>query len=66
MKKKTLGYGFKLKNETMENALSIYGDGGYLKSPKEVKEEISKAKEEGAIGKNCRPKIFKVEVTVYG
>lgn len=64
MAKKTLGYGFKLSNESWETALAVYKDGGYLKNPKEVLAEIAQAKKEKWIGKTSRPKIFKVTVEV--
>jgi len=62
--KKTLGYGFKLKSESFEKALALYGPGGYLKSKKEVLAEIKLARLQGDIGKNSKPKIFKVSVEI--
>jgi hypothetical protein len=62
--KKTLGYGFKLSTESIEQSMFMYYNGGYLQTKKEVVKEIKKAKKDKDIPKNAKPKIFKVVVEV--
>lgn len=62
--KKTLGYGFKLAKESLNQAMFMYNNGGYLNTKKEVIEEIKKAKKDGDIPKTAKPRIFKLTVEV--
>lgn len=61
MKKKTIGYGFKLASESWEYALSIY-EKGFQKSRKEVLVDIKHGKKTGDIGRTAKPRVFKVVV----
>lgn len=63
--KKTVGYGFKMCNESYSKAIGIYANGGgFLPNKEAVKKEIAKAKEDGDINKNTKPKIFKLVVEI--
>ena len=63
--KKTIGYGFKLPRESIEQAVATYGRvGEFSKNRKEALEDIKRGKETGSLSKTCRPKIFKVIVEV--
>lgn len=64
MKKRIIvGYGFKLKEETITKMLFIYYNaGGFCKNKKEVIEDIKKGKQYKNINRSKRPKIFKILV----
>lgn len=62
MAKKTLGYGFRLANESFEKAIHLYYGGGYLPSRKAVEKEIKDARKAGDISKKAKATIFKVTV----
>lgn len=65
--KKVLGYGFKLSQESIKDALAHYdiqSQFGLCKTKKEVVKDIAKGKADGDIPKSARPKIFKVVVEV--
>lgn len=64
--KKTLGYGYKLSNESIDYALSFYvKDLELLHTSKEkVEKVVREAKKIGMISKNSKPKIFKVVVEI--
>ena len=59
---KIIGYGYKLSNETVDEAIRIYGGFDCLsKSKRVVIAEIKKDKGE-TISKQSKPKIFKVVI----
>jgi hypothetical protein len=60
--KKTLGYGFKLANESLTKAFDIYTVENLCKNKKEVLEDIKRSKEIGEVSKSAKPQIFRVIV----
>jgi hypothetical protein len=64
VKKKILGYGFKLAGEKVEKAMTEYYSGGYMKSRNAVKGEIQEAIQQGYIGRSAKPQIFRVVVEI--
>lgn len=62
--KKKIGYGFKLSSETWEYALSVYKEGGFCISKKEVRADIQRGKKSGDIPQKAKPKMFQVIVEV--
>jgi len=64
MKKKRLGYGFKLGCESWEYALSVYKEGGFSPSKKEVRDDIRNGRKSGDIHPKAKPKIFRVTLEV--
>lgn len=63
MKKTTIGYGFKLANETIGQAVLVYTKSdGLCDSLQEVHEDIERGKDSGDIPRLARPTVFKVIV----
>lgn len=60
--KKTLGYGWKLSGESLENAIHYFLPDQWLSNKKEVCDDIKKARQNRDISKNSKPKVFKVVV----
>lgn len=64
MKKKVLGYGYVLRDETLEYALSLYGDRGFIKNLKTLRKLMTSDLEGERVAKKDKPKVFKVVVEI--
>lgn len=68
MKRKVIGYGYKLSNESISDALSHYVSSDLNKnfhlSAESVNEFIMRDKKDKNIGRSAKPKIFRVVVEV--
>lgn len=66
--KKILGYGYKLRNESILDAIInceySRGLGDLAKSRKQLLKDIKFDRREGYLSKNAKPKIFKVVVEI--
>jgi hypothetical protein len=66
--KKTLGYGYKLSDESLVSALQWYGTPEtleyLLRTKKEVKKQVKFDRNRGLFHKNAKPRIFKVVIEV--
>lgn len=63
--KKTIGYGFKLPGKDLKEMVKIYFNaGGLCSNRKEVLEDIKIVREQGALNKKSKPKVFRVIVEI--
>ena len=60
--KKTLGYGYKLSSESLEEGLSYFSPNSLCKTKKEVLIQIGRNKIYGTYPKNVKFTIFKVVI----
>ena len=60
--KKTLGYFYKRTDESIAQALQIYGSFCLASSEKEILKDIQRTKKTGAISEREKPKVFRVTV----
>lgn len=63
--KKTIGWRYRLSNESLKSAMDLYGGFDFLpksKSKRDVYKEIAEAIREGLIPKIAKPIIFKVTI----
>jgi hypothetical protein len=62
--KKTIGYGIKFSNESIEKAFRIYGISGLYDSREAARERIRQYKKNGDLVKGEKASVFKVTAVI--